>query len=506
MKSPIGYSWLIEHFRLRTLRVHHESFIDASSRHTTDEDGGHHRVEVFPKSYLRDDSPIGHLVFALKYDGLELGVLRQVLAAIPEDLARAIKNKPTSKHLRQLWFLYEWFTELRLDLPDVQPLKYEPLADPARYFTLPGERSQRHAILNNLLGTPAWSPIVRKTPHLLEFSAKQLADRARGILAAYDPSLLLRAVRYLYTRETKTSFALENKEIRGQREERFVALLQHLRDFRALDPQMLVEVQNLIVEDEHRESGYRGEQNFIGRTIRGSERVYYIPPHPADVATMMRGLELLTAQLSRRVPGGASYPVPPVIAAALVAFSFVYIHPFEDGNGRLHRFLIHFMLARLGFTPNDIIFPISAAILTDRAGYDALLQAVDHTLMPNLTYDFAEDRTIRVRGNDAHLYAYLDLTPHAEALYRWTEQTIDTELVVELDFLRGYDRALRRMRLILELPDRLEDLFITFCHGNGFQLSQTKRKSYFPDLSDEQIAALEAAVASGFQRPPDEKN
>ena len=54
--------------------------------------------------------------------------------------------------------------------------------------------------------------------------------------------------------------------------------------------------------------------------------------------------------------------VNPVIIAA-TSFGFVYIHPFEDGNGRLHRFLIHYVLAGTSFTPSGIIFPVSAIML-----------------------------------------------------------------------------------------------------------------------------------------------
>ena len=44
----------------------------------------------------------------------------------------------------------------------------------------------------------------------------------------------------------------------------------------------------------------------------------------------------------------------PVVAAAVVAFGFVYTDPFEDGNGRLHRWLIHHMLAKAGFNPPGV--------------------------------------------------------------------------------------------------------------------------------------------------------
>ena len=42
----------------------------------------------------------------------------------------------------------------------------------------------------------------------------------------------------------------------------------------------------------------------------------------------------------------------PILAAALIAFGSVFIPPFEDGNGRIHRFLIHHVLAEKGFAPH----------------------------------------------------------------------------------------------------------------------------------------------------------
>ncbi len=44
----------------------------------------------------------------------------------------------------------------------------------------------------------------------------------------------------------------------------------------------------------------------------------------------------------------------PVAAATAIAFGFVYIHPFEDGNGRLHRWLIHHVLATAGYNPPGV--------------------------------------------------------------------------------------------------------------------------------------------------------
>src|SRR5438105_7377177 len=73
--------------------------------------------------------------------------------------------------------------------------------------------------------------------------------------------------------------------------------------------------------------------------------------------------------------------VDAAIAAALVAFGFVFVHPFEDGNGRIHRFLIHNVLAKTGFSPEGIIFPVSVSIVRDRAAYDTVLAKFSKPLL-----------------------------------------------------------------------------------------------------------------------------
>ena len=71
-----------------------------------------------------------------------------------------------------------------------------------------------------------------------------------------------------------------------------------------------------------------------------------------------------------------------VIAAAVITYSFVFLHPFSDGNGRLHRFLIHYVLAYRGFAPDGVVFPISATLLSRPQDYDASLESFSKALMP----------------------------------------------------------------------------------------------------------------------------
>lgn len=59
----------------------------------------------------------------------------------------------------------------------------------------------------------------------------------------------------------------------------------------------------------------------------------------------------------------------PMVAAACIAFGFVFIHAFMDGNGRIHRYRIHDVLAKAGFTPERIVLPVSAVILANLTQY-----------------------------------------------------------------------------------------------------------------------------------------
>ena len=181
--------------------------------------------------------------------------------------------------------------------------------------------------------------------------------------------MLRRALQYLYTSETKSSFAIEHEQPTADRTARFVALLHSAERDDYLDRPMLVALQNQIVHQEFREADYRADQNYVGETMSfGREQVHYIAPRPKDVGSLMDGLIAAHRRLE-------ADQIHPVVHATVVAYAFVYIHPFEDGNGRSHRFLIHNVLARRGFTPPDMIFPVSAVMLDDKDAYDRSLEA-----------------------------------------------------------------------------------------------------------------------------------
>lgn len=315
----------------------------------------------------------------------------------------------------------------------------------------------------------------------------QIDDEARALIESYDKLILARAVNYLYTKETRSSFAIEGETPSATRTERFVAVLKRAADFDPTDKAALIRLQGDIVDPRYAAADWCDFQNFVGETVGGyREEVHFICPRPEDVPGLMEAWTALT----RRVLAGG---VDPVVSAAVCAFVFVFVHPFEDGNGRIHRFLIHHILARRGFSPPGIIFPVSAAILRDRRSYDEVLATFSRPLFDFIEWQWAADQQITVANATGDLYRYFDATAFVEYLYDRVADTIRRDLKEELGFVAIFDRALAAMREIVDMPDRRASLFVRLCMQNDGHLSAAKRPQ-FSELSESEIAALEAAI------------
>jgi hypothetical protein len=144
------------------------------------------------------------------------------------------------------------------------------------------------------------------------------------------------------------------------------------------------------------------------------------------------------------------------------------------------------------------MFPISASMLKNPADYDDSLEAFSRQLMPLVEYSLDEEGLMTVHNDTAVWYRYIDMTPQAEALFRFIDQTIETELASELAFLANYDETKRAIQEIVDMPDRQIDLFIRFCLQNHGRLSARKRASHFDFLSDEEIARMEQAMQAAY--------
>lgn len=488
-----GYAALIERYNLDVIPNWHRSCVATTGTHRIYSTGGV-IVESYPSKYWPEETLGDHLEFALKYDGTNLAILASLFQKVAEqDFLEYVRSKPTGKYARRLWFLYEFLIGKTLPLNDVKRGNYIDLLEPDKYYTVtPVRRVRRQRINDNLLGDGRFCPTVRRTATLRDFETADLPKRCRQVVSTYSPELLKRALGYLYTKETKSSFEIEHIKPASSRTERFVTLLQSAEHEDFCSKTQLIELQNRIVDPRFRDSDYRLSQNYVGDTIAWQrEKIHYACPKPADLADLMEGL----VAAHKRMDAGN---VSAVIHAAAITYGFVFLHPFEDGNGRIHRFLIHNILARRGFTPEGVMFPVSASMLKNPTDYNASLEAFSRHLMALVEYSLDEEGHMTVHNDTARWYRYIDMTPQAEALFGFIDQTIDTELARELAFLASYDKTKSAIQEIVDMPDLKIDLFIRFCLQNNGRLSARKRVSHFDFLSDEEIARMEQVVRSAY--------
>jgi hypothetical protein len=165
-----------------------------------------------------------------------------------------VQSEPTGAYARRAWFLWEWLTGRSLALPDAGPVAYADALDPEFHMTAKAKPSRRHRINDNIPGVPGCAPMVRRTQRIDALRAQGIDAEARALVESCDPTVLARAVRYLYTKETKSSFGIEREAATGQRAERFVAALRASRLFDPTREASLIELQNIIGDPRYAET------------------------------------------------------------------------------------------------------------------------------------------------------------------------------------------------------------------------------------------------------------
>ena len=319
----------------------------------------------------------GHVTFALKHEGIDLAILKRLFLALDAfTVADLVRAKPTGGYARRVWFLYEWLTGVQLDLPAIDRGSYVPVVDPDMQWAGEGTNSPRQRVRNNLPGTPAFCPMVFRTEILEGYTGMKLDERARAIAAEVPADLLARTSSFLLLKDSRASYVIEGENPAQDRIQRWGRAIGEAGRG-PLDLAELLRLQRILIGDARFvRLGLRTDSGFVGQHDRCSGMP--LPDHFSarheDLATLVDGLIAFDHC--------ASQYIDPVIAAAVLAFGFVYIHPFEDGNGRLHRYLIHHMLAVRGFNPPGVVFPVSSAILDHIDGYRRVLETYSQRLLP----------------------------------------------------------------------------------------------------------------------------
>ena len=110
---------------------------------------------------------------------------------------------------------------------------------------------------------------------------------------------------------------------------------------------------------------FRRSQNWIGGTRPGN--AHFVPPPPEHVEDCMSAFE--------RFLHDENNPYPALVKAALAHVQFETIHPFLDGNGRIGRLLIAYILHHDGVLSEPLLY-LSLFFKEHRQEYYRLLDAV----------------------------------------------------------------------------------------------------------------------------------
>ena len=220
--------------------------------------------------------------------------------------------------------------------------------------------------------------------------ANQTLGRLDGIATVLpDPSLFL----YMYIRKealvssqiegTQSSLSdlllYEAEEAPGvpvddtREVSNYVAAMNHglrrLREDFPLSLRLIREIHEILLakgRGQDKEPGeFRRSQNWIGGTRPGN--ALFVPPPPHLVIECLGALE--------RFIHADSPDVPLLVKAALVHVQFETIHPFLEGNGRLGRLLITFLMCERGVLREPLLY-LSLFFKQNRQSYYDHLQAV----------------------------------------------------------------------------------------------------------------------------------
>lgn len=485
---PIGYAALAAAYGLDVPAP--DILFAISDRHTLRTEG---RWSILTPRYQLPDTLVSHLAFALRHEAVDLGLLaalfRRPEAAVA--IRSWVRRQPTGRHPRRAWFFYEWLTGEHLDLPPAPKVSAADALDPERQFVISGQVVPRYRVRDNLPGTRLFCPLVRLSPDLVATLASDLAEEARAIVRRTAPDLMARAAAFLLLKDSKASYIIEGERPPQDRIQRWGQALGEAGQT-ALNEEVLLRLQRLVIGRDTRflHLGWRTQGGFVG--TRDRETNAPLPDHvsakPNDLAELIQGL---LAFAERSEVGG----LDPIVSAACLAFGFVFVHPFEDGNGRVHRWLLHHVLARRGFNPVGVNFPVSAVFLERIDAYRATLEHFSRPRLLLTQWETTPELNVHVLNDTRDLFRFFDATNEAEFLSACVLETVRNTLPREVEYLRDYDMAKRRIQAFLEMPEPQFDLMLGFLRQNGGCFSKRAREKEFTALTNEEVSAIEGIYA-----------
>src|SRR3990167_598610 len=481
----VGYAWLHEAMQLSAFPLRLPAVVQPVTR--LEKIG--QTLAVPPATAPASDDLLCHVLFALKHEGINPTILAQALPQIPATaLELALKEAPNGIYIRKACYLREAFTGE--EVPQHAPVRggFVALFDPKRYVTRPCERNSRWRVEFNGLGTLDYCATVDRTQRIIELQAHDILGRAKAFMESLPPVMMDRAINWAYLHETKDSFAIEREAPSEDKSRRFIQLLRQAHERQPLTEEYLVALQNATVSNPYDlAAAFRHEQNHLAGALQGAAGVTYVPPPPDLCRELMEHL----MQFANEAPT----QIDPLVAAGIISFGFVFLHPFMDGNGRLSRFLIHQALCRAGALENGLLLPMSVAMKREERQYLESLQGYSRPAREfwevqwidfgKLTFDF--------RG-DAAIYRYWDATSCVIFTMEMAQHALEVELREEAAFLECYDAVYKAVDERFDI--RGSDLanLVMMCLTNDGFVSKHRRKQYQYSVPTEVFDYIEQAT------------
>lgn len=481
----VGYAYLIETLKLSAFPLKQEAQVRPVTRISKLSD-----CLAVPHSVAPPlDNLLAHVLFALKHEGIQLDILSQAIAHIPEQaLLDELAQTRSGVYIRKACFLWEAFTSKTIGYQGSVAGSAAPLFDPTRYITGPSIRNKRWRIDFNGLGTLHYCATVERTDTLQRLLTDNILQRAQRFMDSLPETMVDRAIQWAYLHETRDSFAIEQETPSPDKAKRFVRLLMQAHDNRPLSEDYLVELQNSTVSNPYDlAAAFRHEQNHLSNNMRGAAGVTYVPPPPELCSELMQELMAFANQ--------ANAGIDPLIAAGIISFGFVFLHPFMDGNGRLSRFLIHQTLCRAGALANGLLLPVSIAMKHAESQYLNVLQGYSKPAREfwDVRWLDAETFTFDFTGHEA-LYRYWDATACVEFTLEMAQRALDIELREEAQFLARYDHLIKAVNERHDVRGSELAKLVVMCLDNNGVLSQHRRKQFQLTVPAEALDFLEATA------------
>jgi hypothetical protein len=240
-----------------------------------------------------------------------------------------------------------------------------------------------------------------------------LANTQHSYLQSIHKDVLQRASSFLLLKDSKASFTIEGENPGTNRALRWGKAIGQAGT-KDLILKELIRLQQLVIESKRfTQMGLRQQGGFVSEHDRSTGE-----PLPDHISARHEDLEQLIDGLIATFKQLEASDFDAVLATTCIAFGFAFIHPFADGNGRLHRYLIHHILAKMRFSQQGFIFPVSASILNYIDDYLKVLEAYSHPVLDFIEWETIEDNNMKVTNQTIDYYRYFDATGQVEFFIR----------------------------------------------------------------------------------------